>query len=203
MPAWFKETRRLLPDVRLALNEYSILSSRQDTEKVLKHEARIRYLLAHGAPLDVLGMQSHMGASPPGPARLLAVLERFSRFKLAIRATEYTIKGDDPDLAYDFTRDFYTVLFSHPRVIGIQMWGFDQMYGKNGDLTPIGRAYRDLVLKKWKTRAVGTTSDRGVFSCRGFLGAYAAIVTVNGKKVTKSFTLPKGAGAYDAVLKLE
>jgi len=201
MVDWFKETRRLLPGVKLALNEYSVLSSRQDTDKVLKHEARIRFLLDNGAPLDVLGMQSHMGAFPPSPLRILEVLKRFSKFERAIRATEYTIRSTDPALAHDFTRDFYTVMFSHPSVVGVQMWGFDQMYNETGGLTAIGRAYRNLVLKEWHTEETGTTDRRGVFSFRGFLGKYAATVVVNGKKHTETFDLPKGNGVYEAVLR--
>ncbi len=203
MVEWFKETRRLLPDVKLALNEYSILASRADTEKVLKHEQRIKYLLGNDAPLDVLGMQSHMGAFPPSPVRVLQVLDRFSKFNLAIRATEYTLKSEDPGLAYDFTRDFYTVMFSYPLVIGIQMWGFDQMYDKKGNLSPIGRAYRDLVLKKWRTRESGSTDANGAFACRGFLGQYAATVSMNGKEMRRTFVLPKGRGAHKVVLELK
>jgi len=192
MVEWFKETRRLLPDVRLALNEYSILASLTDTRKVLRHEARVKYLLDHGAPLDVLGMQCHMPACPPGPQRILTVLKRFSQFNLPVRATEYTLNAEDPALQYDFTRDFYTVMFSSPQVIGIQMWGFDQMYREDGSLTPIGRAYRDLVLGKWRTRSQGVTDASGVFTCRGFLGTYAATVQTPNETTTQRFVVPKG-----------
>ncbi len=201
MVEWFKETRRLLPRVRLALNEYSILASRTDTEKVLKHEARIKYLLDHGAPLDVLGMQCHMGAFPPSPLRIWSVLQRFAKFGLAIRATEYTLKSDDPSLVYDFTRDFYTIMFSHPQVIGIQMWGVGQMRDKQGRLSPLGRAYGDLVLNKWRTRASGATDAAGAFSCRGFFGQYAATITANGKSVRRTFDLPKGEGVCEITLR--
>jgi len=203
MVEWFKETRRLLPNVKLALNEYSILASRSDTEKVLKHEARIKYLLDHGAPLDVLGMQGHMGGFPPGPRRLLEVLERFSKFNLPIRVTEFDMKSDDPSLLYDFTRDFYTVMFSHPLVIGVQMWGFDQMYDKHGNLTPIGRAFRDVVRKKWHTREGGTTGADGTLSCRGYLGSYTATVAVNGRKTSRMFVLPRGKGVHEVVFDLQ
>ncbi len=203
MVDWFKETRRLLPTVRLALNEYSILASLQDTAKISKHEARIRYLLENGAPLDVLGMQSHMGAFPPSPMRVLAVLKRFSQFHLPIRTTEYTLKSDDPELAYDFTRDFYTVMFSWPLVIGIQMWGFNQMYDARGKLTPIGRAYRDLVWKKWRTRANGRTDAGGAFAFRGFFGRYSAKIEAGGHEYARTFDLPKAPGRHEVRLVLK
>ena len=149
MVEWLQEARRLMPGVRLALNEYSILSSLSDGKKVGQHEERIRYLLDKGAPLDVLGMQGHMGGSPPSPLRMLAVLDRFAKFGLPIRVTEFDMKADDPDLLYDFTRDFYTVMFSHPSAIGVQMWGIGQMYTKAGDLTPIGKP----LTRPWENQA--------------------------------------------------
>ena len=192
MIAWFKETHRLLPKARLALNEYSILSSLVDSEKMDRHEARIRYLLDHGAPLGVLGMQSHMGGTPPGPMRVWEVLERFSRFDLPIRITEFTMRNKDDDLLYDYTRDFLTIVFSHPSVIGFQLWGMDQMVRKQGGWTGIGKAYRDQVLQRWHTRETGKSDAEGHFSCRGFLGTYRVRVRTGDRTVTRTFRLDKG-----------
>lgn len=202
MVEWFKETRRLLPNVKLALNEYGILSSVTDGEKVGLHEKRIRYLLDRGAPVDVLGMQSHMGASPPGPERILKLLNRFAEFGLPIRATEFDIKSTDKELLYDFTRDFYTVMFSHPSVIGVQMWGFGQMYEEDGGLSPIGKAYRELVSGVWHTKAEGTTDSSGAFAYRGFLGTYAVSFTRDGSTVERTFTVPAGEGTCLQALSL-
>ncbi|MBT3376974.1 MAG: hypothetical protein HN742_39535 [Lentisphaerae bacterium] len=197
MVDWFKEARRLMPDVKLALNEYSILSSLTDNKKVLQHEARIRYLLDRGAPVDVLGMQSHMGGSPPSPLRVLTLLDRFAKkFNLPIRATEFDMgQNADAELLYDFTRDFYTVMFSHPQVIGVQLWGIDQMFEKNGSLSPIGRAHQDLVLDKWHTRETGKTDREGALSRRGFLGSHTATLTVDGRTSKHVVDLPPGEGA--------
>jgi GH35 family endo-1,4-beta-xylanase len=192
---WFKEARKVLPSkVKLALNEYSILSVLTDTEKISKHEDRIKYLLDGGAPLEVLGFQSHMGGAPPSPERIYRVLNRFSKFHLPIRATEYDIKSNDEDLIYDFTRDFLTIMFSHSSVIGVQMWTFDGFYDKDGQITTFGKAYQDLVLKKWKTVKNGRTDTKGIFSFRGYLGEYELQITVNGQKITKTFKLEKGDG---------
>ncbi len=204
MVDWFKEGRRLMPNVKLALNEYSILSSLTDNRKVLQHEARIQFLLDRGAPLDVLGMQSHMGGSPPSPLRVLSVLDRFAKFKLPIRATEFDMRQTtDPELLYDFTRDFYTLMFSHPQVVGVQLWGIDQMFGKDGGLSAIGRAHRDLVLTRWRTRENGKTDADGTFSCRGYRGSYTVTVTVDGKKSQHSVLLPEGDSMHAVELRLD
>jgi len=39
-----------------------------------------------------------------------------------MRATEFTVDTDDEDLQADYTSDFYTMLFSHPEVVGEQFW---------------------------------------------------------------------------------
>ena len=192
---WFKKAREVLPrNVKLALNEYSILSVLSDTDKMSKHEKRIKYLLDGGAKVDVLGFQSHMGGAPPSPKQIYKVLNRFSKFKLGIRATEFDMKTDDKSLIYDFTRDFFTVLFSHSSVIGIQIWSIDNLFDKEGNLTPMGQAYKDLVLDKWKTLKKGRTDSNGNFSFRGFFGQYDVILKVNGKKYKRTFYLKKGLG---------
>ena len=203
MVEWFQEARRLLPGVKLALNEYSILSSLTDGDKLQKHEDRIRYLLDNGAPIDVLGMQSHMGGTPPGPERILAVLDRFARFGLPIRTTEFDMKSEDPDILYDFTRDFYTLMFSHPSVIGVQLWGIDQMYEDDGRSSPIGRAHRELVHGTWHTKAEGFTDGRGELCCRGFLGTYAVTVAARGSESMHTAVLPAGDGTHVVTLELK
>jgi endo-1,4-beta-xylanase len=196
MVEWFKEARRVLPGVKLALNEYSILSSLTDGRKVPQHEERIRFLLDHEAPVDVLGMQSHMGGSPPSPLRVLRLLDRFATFGLPIRATEFDVKATDPGLVHDFTRDFYTAMFSHPSVIGVQMWGIGQMYDKEGKLKPVGKAHRELVLGEWHTNEQGKTDPQGTFARQGFLGTYRVTITANGVPTERTIQLPKGDGAH-------
>jgi hypothetical protein len=97
---------------------------------------------------------------------------------------------DDLETAGAFTRDFYTALFSHPSVQGIIMWGFwDGSHWKNnaamykGDWTlkPGGQAYRDLVLRDWKTNVQLTTDAEGRVTTRGFLGDYEIQASVAGR----------------------
>ncbi len=73
-----------------------------------------------------MGMQGHMGASPTGIPSIQAALQCYSYAfpDLKIRVTEFTVDTDDEDLQADYTRDFYTMLFSHPEVVGVQFWGF-------------------------------------------------------------------------------
>jgi hypothetical protein len=36
----------------------------------------------------------------------------------------FDINTDDEELQADYTRDFLTLAYSHPTVVGVQLWGF-------------------------------------------------------------------------------
>ena len=193
MVDWYKRAHQDVPDARLSLNDYGILAALSDDPHMQSYEDNIRYLLDNGAPLSLLGIQGHFGGSVPPPTRMLAVLDRYAKFGLPIRITEFTIGGNDQDLKADFLRDALTVTFSHPSVIGFQFWGMDQLVRADNTETPMCRAYRDLVLGKWWTDVSGTTGADATFSGRGVLGKYQVAVTAGGRTVTRDFELTKGA----------
>jgi len=194
MVDWFKRARQNLPEARLALNDYGILTTLANDLHQDSYEENIRYLLEGGAPLTVLGMQGHFGASVPPPERILATLDRFARFGLPIRITEFTIGTDDQELQADFTRDFMTLLFSHPSAVGFQFWGSDQLFTQDFNDTPICAAYRGLVLHRWWTDISGKTDAAGTLSEQGFLGRYSVRVTREGRTVVRDMELAKTSG---------
>jgi GH35 family endo-1,4-beta-xylanase len=204
MVDWFKETRAADPLARLFINDYAILSGGGGTSPHRDHfDQTIAMLVEKKAPLDGIGMQGHFGSSLTGPEDMLKILDRFARFKKTIWVTEYDVVIDDSELAGAFTRDFYTTLFSHPAVGGIVMWGFwdgshwknnAPLYAKDWSEKPAGRAYRDLVLEKWRTRAAGKSDKTGSFAARGFLGDYEVSVSAGTRKKAVRATLgPAGS----------
>jgi GH35 family endo-1,4-beta-xylanase len=195
MVDWFKRARQNLPEARLALNDYSILTPLASDRHQDDYEQNIRYLLDGGAPLTVLGMQGHFGSSVPSPERILATLERFAKFGLPVRVTEFTIGTDDPELQADFTRDFMTLFFSHSSAIGFQFWGSDQLFTQELKDKPIAAAYRELVLHRWWTDAKGKTDAAGALSQQGFLGRYKVTVTHAGNAVVRDLELTKTSGS--------
>jgi GH35 family endo-1,4-beta-xylanase len=182
MVDWFKEARAADPGALLFINDYAILSGGGGTTPHRDHyDATIQLLLDKGAPVDAIGLQGHFGTSLTSPDDMLKILDRYGRFGKPIWITEYDVVMDDLETAGSFTRDFYTTLFSHPSVQGIVMWGFwDASHWKNnaalykGDWTlkPGGQAYRDLVLRDWKTNLTLPTDAQGRLVTRGFLGDY-------------------------------
>ena len=209
MVEWFQDARRADPDVKLYLNDYGILTPDGDAHR--RHfEETIAFLIDRGAPLDGIGMQGHFGSEVTPPEEMLAVLDRFSRFGKDIQVTEFDVDTIDEELQADFTRDLLTVCFSHPAVKGLLMWGFweGRHWKPNGAMMrpdwsakPNLRAYEDLVLNEWWTRARGAADSQGCFRVRGFLGDYEVEVKYGDEVSRAEVTLgPDGAAVR---LKLE
>jgi GH35 family endo-1,4-beta-xylanase len=206
MVSWFKDARAADPLAKLFINDYAILSGGGGTTPHREHyEKTIALLVEKGAPLDGIGMQGHFGTSLTGPEDMLQILDRFARFGKTIWVTEYDVVIDDAKLAGDFTRDFYTTLFSHPAVGGVVMWGFwdgshwknnAPLYAKDWSEKPAGRAYRELVLGRWRSAASGRTDEKGAFATRGFHGEYEITVTIGTrKKAVRAVLAPTGSSS--------
>jgi GH35 family endo-1,4-beta-xylanase len=189
---WFKRAKERLPEARLTINDYAILTTMVDGAKHDSYEQRIRRMQAAGAPVDVVGLQGHFGQHLPSPERMLRVLDRFGALA-PIRITEYDLPGSvDADVTADFTRDVVTLLYSHPRVIGFQTWwDLPKWVNADGSLTPIGQALDRLVNDEWRTRGEGVTDAAGTYRLRGHLGHYRVRVEHEGRTKELPLTLAK------------
>jgi endo-1,4-beta-xylanase len=205
MVEWFKEARAADPDALLFINDYAILSGGGGNTAHRDHyERTIRFLIESGAPLDGIGMQGHFGAALTSPEDLLALLDRYARFEKPIWVTEFDMDLDDEELAARYLRDFYTTLFSHPAVGGILMWGFwDEahwkrnapLYRQDWSLKPAGQAYRELLLRDFRTEPSGKTDASGSFRTRALFGSYEIAVTRAGQSKTQLVNLTPGVSS--------
>lgn len=204
MVDWFDRARSNLPRKGLFLNDYSILSGGgRDFSHQQHFEDTIEYLVSNDAPITGIGMQGHFSSSPTGIELVYGILERYhSKFlHLDIRVTEFDISTDDEDMQADFTRDFLTIMFSHPATVGVQAWGFWEdahwrpnaaMYTSDWREKPNAVAWRTLTQQTWWNDFSGTTDAKGEFSERGFYGDYQ--VTVRQGSTTEEFLLPMKPG---------
>ena len=111
---WFRQAKQSDPAARMFINDYGILSSRGADYSHQDHYFNtIQYLLAGGAPVEGIGMQSHFGSGLTGMERMLEILDRFATFGVPIAATEFDVNVTDEQVQADFLRDFMTTLFSH------------------------------------------------------------------------------------------
>lgn len=196
---WFDRAAANLPGGRFYLNDYGILSAGgRDTAHQAHFEATLRFLLENGAPITGIGLQGHMGGSPTDLPLVYEILERYASLGLDIRITEFDVDTTDEALQADYTRDFLTLVFSHPAVVGWQCWGFyagdhwrpaAAMFREDWSEKPNGTAYRQLVYGDWWTREQGITDSRGRVAGRGFHGDHVVRTTVDGKIIESTFRI--------------
>lgn len=210
MIEWFKLARAVDPRPVLFLNDYAGLAAGGMNTKHKDHfEKTARFLKDGGAPIGGLGLQCHFGWSVTPPDAALAELDRWGRLGLTVHLTEFDIDILDEQLQADYTRDLLTVAFSHPAVSSVTTWGFWEgrhwrpdaaLWRKDWSIKPNGQAWLDLTRKQWWTRASGTTDSAGVFSTRGFKGAYQIAVSKGGQTSTVAAALGDTACTIDVKL---
>lgn len=159
----FDEARQTNPDAVLILNDFN---TSPDYERLIER------CLDAGAPIDVIGIQSHQHQGYWGKEKLLNVLERFSRFGLPIHFTENTLISGDlmPKHIQDLNdwqpeswpstpegeerqkrdaEEMYGILFASPGVEAVTVW--DAVDGKWLN-APSGLLRRDNSVKPAYTR---------------------------------------------------
>ena len=211
MVDWFVRARENLPSAGLVLNDYDILERHGSDRAHQDHfEATARFLIDGGAPITGLGIQGHFGASPTSMATVKRVLDRYAALGLSIRITEFDVNTADEALQADYTRDFLTMIFSHPAVSGFQMWGFWEgahwlprgaMYRRDFSEKPNGEVFRVLTQEIWRTHAAGRTDRDGRFATRAFYGSYD--VTVTSKGQTRVVTVDHQPGDRPTIVRVE
>jgi endo-1,4-beta-xylanase len=129
------------PDATLLYNDFNIAED---------FETLVADLLDRGAPVDVLGIQSHMHVGTWPLERAWTTCNTYARFGLPLHFTELTILSgrlkaqDDKDWhtprpGWDTTPEgeaaqaafgaaLYTLLFSHPAVEAITWWDFSDYH---------------------------------------------------------------------------
>lgn len=179
---WFKEARKYLPDTDLYYNDYAgLVAAGLDTGHKRHFEKTLKMLVDGGAPIDGLGIQGHFGLLLTPPDKLVEELDRWAKFGLKIKITEFDISMDDWQLQGDYTRDFLTAMFSHPSVEGVTAWGFweGRHWKTNAAFLwtdwsekPAGKAWRELMTQTWHTDEEVMTDENGEATIRGFRGRY-------------------------------
>ena len=201
MVEWFQLAKQADPACQMYLNDYGIFDGGSDSPHRKHFYETIGWLKERGAPIDGVGIQSHFGALPAPPERILAVLDQFSPFGLPIESTELSLNMLDRELQADFMRDYLIALFSHPNVHGVMLWGFWEgrhwrpdaaLFEKDWTPRPAARAWIDLVHKEWKTDVTATTDGDGLARVRGFRGKYDVHASAGRLSASGSVNLEPG-----------
>ncbi len=212
MTEWFQRARTNLPTAELYINDYAILSGGgSNVAKQDAYEETIRFIREGGGPLTGIGFQGHFSGAATGISRMWEILERYAAAfpDIKFRITEFDHTTDDEELQADFLRDFITLMVSHPKMQGVQLWGFWEgahwranaaLYRQNWDEKPNAAAYRKLVLGDWWTDRTTRASSSGVATARGFAGSYTAEVMVGGVTRSQDFELTTAGATLTVTL---
>jgi GH35 family endo-1,4-beta-xylanase len=195
---WFKVAHAADPKAKLMINENRTEGLKPDKSDRLLELVKI--ITDNGGPLDTIGIQGHMGSTPPAPETVLKHFDKLAATGKTLAITEYDFDSTDEQLKADYTRDFLTLVFSHPSFNCFTMWRFwdgkpekreSVVYANDWTMRPSGKAYQDLVFNQWWTKETGKTDAAGQFATRGFLGDYEVTVSRDGKTQTARATLLK------------
>lgn len=205
MVNWFEQARKNLPEHKLYINDYGILSSAgSDTAHQQHYQDTIEYLRAQNAPIDGIGLQSHFNEVLTDITTVYSIINRFHQVfpSVEIRSTELDITTQDEQLQADYTRDFLTIFFSHPATVGVQLWGFwagqhwspdAALYDLEWREKPNAAVWKDLVFNQWHSQFEGKTTTDGSYVGRGYYGEYEITFSYQGAEHTLTFSVEKGA----------
>jgi endo-1,4-beta-xylanase len=123
----FEKARQYCPKAKLILNEFNVLNSGAMTEGLLS----IVNVLQSKNLIDMIGVQSHYFSLQTAPSDTIrGNLDKLSQTGLPIHSTELDIRGSDSVQLADYQRIF-PILWEHPNVAGITLWGWMQNYTWN------------------------------------------------------------------------
>jgi len=198
----FKLARQADPDVKLCYNDYGILA--QDNPYKEKVAPRIQYLLDHGAPVDYLGLQAHMGTPLTPMPEIWKNLERWAAFGPRLEITEYDLSVKDDAAHAAWSTDFLTQVFSHPKVDAFIMWGFwagshwkgndgGAMINRDWSWRPAAEQFKQKVYDEWWTQWDGQSDAAGKAKLRAFFGQQKVTVKVGETVAEATIDLVPGA----------
>ncbi len=198
----FKRARELAPDAELYINDYITMSLKNTSGALYnQYKSFIQEMLDQGAPMDGVGFQAHLGASPNSIYDILGTLDDFHEaFGLQAKITEFDLPRNVPEeLAADYLADFLTATFSHESVESFMFWNFwdvdtwanpgANLYDGGFNETPAHAAFVDLVFNEWWTDADLTTDNDGKATVRGFKGTYEVTLDCNGESYVVAFDM--------------
>ena len=182
MNAWMRTARALDPKAKLFINDYD------NIEALIPNNPHANTffgicsnMVRTGVPLDGIGLQGHYLGALPSLTQVLSTMDRFATLGPDLEITEFDVDVADPAAQAEYTRDLLTAGFSHPKSIGILLWGFWEsshwrpnaaLFNAAWNMRPNGVAYSNLVFSTWWTQTNGIADGAGALSLRGFKGDY-------------------------------
>ncbi len=197
----------------------------------------LRDLREAGVGLDYIGLQSHQHRDIWTQEETLRVMDKAAAYGWPIHFPEVSVCSGKPvgEMSYlpgaknkfteteedlhwqaDFTKDFYTLVFSHPATEAISWFDFvdHRWLGApagliNDDLQPkpVYRMLMELIHKDWRSDAELRTGTDGSAARRLFFGSYQLEVEAEGARHSRTVNLVRPSfydgGAEDLVVRVD
>ena len=115
----FERARALFPNAKLLINDYNILCCEGELDT---YKAQIRLLQERGL-IDGIGVQAH-GLETVSPTTVQAHLDSLAELGLPIYISELELRGSDDQEQLRLYKSIFPVLWNHPAVRGVTLWGY-------------------------------------------------------------------------------
>lgn len=125
----FRMARGFFPNSKLAINDYNIIGSTENTNRYLK----IIKLLQKDSLIDMIGFQAHAFSTTGPTATMKTNLDLLAATNLPIIITEMDVDGymNDWQQMYKYQR-LFPIFWEHPSVKGITLWGWRNGMWRSG-----------------------------------------------------------------------
>jgi len=178
---YLQETKRLNTNLLTVVNDY---------ENGPTYYALLKQLLEAGAPIDIIGQQSHMHTGKWSVTQIWNILNRLTLLNRPVLFTEMSVlsgpsrKTDwqnnvpnwntDPEneaKQADYLEQFFRLAYSHTNCIGVVLWDYADrrswlgapvgLLRKDGSPKPSFERLDKLINQQWRTRGEFITDKNG------------------------------------------
>ena len=115
----FKLARKYWPNTKLLINDYGILNSSSNTDAYIK----IINILKDSSLIDGIGCQAH-GLENTSAATIKSNLDKLAATGLPIYISEFDLNIPDNAKQKAKYQELFPVMWEHPAVKGITLWGY-------------------------------------------------------------------------------
>ena len=116
----FRMAKERFPNVPLMINDYNILNNPTDANRYVT----IINLLKEEGLIDIIGVQGHAFTTTTDNGTMQTVLDLLASTELPIMVTELDIDGPTSQEQLEEYQRIFPLLWEHPSVMGITLWGF-------------------------------------------------------------------------------
>ena len=204
----FQRAREISPDAILSTNEFGMENS---TFKTQRYRKLIESLLAGGAEVQEIGLQSHFFDGYVSPKAVEIAIEELAGLGIEMCFSEFDYVNPDPVLRAQGLENFYRYAFSRPEADGITMWGFwagTHWRGPDASLVDLdwtinaaGQKYFELI-DEWTTSESQIVGSGDAMEFRGFHGDYLVTTVDPETSITNYHLMSLPAGTNPLSLEL-